>query len=454
MVGTILTNNGKVLHNSTTKFYDRFILGASIGSLLTSALGENLGQTALNFPQRVFSASSGFGTEAKNVNNLITIYLLNLSSGEQQALSKNTTKNPILKSDGTIDNSKVVGYAKAYYPVSGEKQGSLNTLSGEIGLNPDKFGISFKWEKGSLNGTFNTIIIGSDVITNSSNCFTIGKKIGFGNVLKGEASTDVFYLTGGVKKANGETITEANEILVGNGTIKDKARKKINIDTFEITDLDSSSPLYDIKLYDKPHLPLKNGAIVYKDGSSVYVYNVESGASIKSISSTKGFAVNSTGLFVKNGTKSNPAFQCYDIETLNRKSESDITPSVPSYITDWGNWELMPYVGEKIILVDSTTFQGYIYTSLNALTVEKAIMVNTGTPIGDCFITTSEYSMRDGATSDKNFSPSNISASIPRKSLVLLDEDGVSQVLAFSKIDEPITIAETEGFSFDYFWNF
>ena len=108
----ILENGEKETYkseNSLTSLAENTILADSIGVLLSSLSGSEAGLVRAFTPFRFISTSSNLG-DSVSQSFLPCLYLLNLTTEEQQALNKNMNKNPILKSDLTIDENKLVGY--------------------------------------------------------------------------------------------------------------------------------------------------------------------------------------------------------------------------------------------------------------------------------------------------------------------------------------------------------
>ena len=461
--GTLIeTKNGKqtVYHNATTTLFNRLILGAGIGSLISSNQGENLGIPKNLTPQRSVSNSSTYGYNNDYINNTLCLYLLNLSEEEITTLKTTNNKTlPFIK-NGVIDNSKIVGYAKANYNATVEKEGTLKVVGGKVALAPDIFGIGFKWEAGKLNGTYNTMVLGVSK-DSFENCFGCEKKISYGNVLLGETSTSSYYLAPNVQKADGTSLTIGGEILVGDGSTPDKARKVIDFTNNTITELSVGDERYGIQLYDKPHQGLRNGAIILQNSTSVQIINVENGETIKSISSTKGYILTGNHYLTKTGS-STVTLKAYNRDTDAAEGASDVTLTTSLLSGTLGDYYISNY-GQNYVLWNSNGngIEFSDYNNVDSSYVSGFITDDT-TETGFCgseyslnnyvIFGVSRYTVKD-TSNDGNFNPSGTKTIVPRKALCVRTPASTGQILSYAFPVAPVTIAENEGYELDYYFN-
>lgn len=460
--GTLIeTKNGKqtVYHNATTTLFNRLILGEGIGTIISSNQAENIGIPKNTTPQRNVSSNSNYGYSNDYINNTLCLYLLNLTEEEKTALQTTNNKTlPFIK-NGVIDNSKIVGYAKANYNATVEKEGSLKVVGGKIALTPDIFGIGFKWEAGKLNGTYNTMVLGVSK-DSFENCFACEKKISYGNTLLGETSTGSYYLAPNVKKADSTYLTQSSEILVGDGSTPKRARKVIDFANNTITELAVGDVRYGIQLYDKPHQALRNGAIILQDSSTVKIINVENGATIKNINYIKGYILTSNHYLTKTDS-STVTLKAYNRETDAAEGASDVTLTTNLLSGSLGDYYISNY-GQNYVLwnSDGHGIEFSDYNNIDSSYVSGFITDDT-TETGFCgsesnvdnymIFGVSRYSVKESAN-DGNFNPSGVKSSVPRKALCVRTPESTGQILSYAFPAAPVTIAENEGYEIDYYF--
>lgn len=456
--GTLIeTKNGKqtVYHNTTTTLFNRLILGEGIGTIISSNQGENLGIPKNYTPQRNVPSNTDYGIETNANNNTLCLYLLNLSAEEIETLKTTNNKTlPFIK-NGVIDNTKIVGYAKANYNATVEKEGTLKVVDGKSALAPDIFGIGFKWEPGKLNGTYNTMVLGVSKDT-FENCFACEKKISYGNKLLGETSTSSYYLAPNVKKSDGTVLTTENQILVGNGSSIGYARKVLDFSENTITDLSEEDVRYGIRLYDKPHQPLRDGVIIMQDHSTVKLINVENSSTIKSITYTSGYILTGNHYLTKTGS-STVSLKAYNRDTDVAEGANDVTLTTSLltgtldeyYISNYGqNYVLWNRDGNGIEFSDYNNIDSsYVSGFMTDDEIETGFCSS-----GNIIFGVSRYSAKN-LSNDGNFNPSGTKTSVPRKALCVRTPASTGQILSYAFPVAPVTIAENEGYELDYYFN-
>lgn len=206
---------------------------------------------------------------------LFTVYLLNLSQAERESLKKTSHLLPVYNSSFEIDDSKVVGYANAYAVGTANKKGYVQPLDSDFLMNYRRHGLMFKWDADVISGTFNTIAVGMNVMNNrfAGLCMFMGLESN--NQALGENAPSGYFIRPGVKNSDGSIVlTNDNEILLGDTTSTQKARKVLNLVTGVITILDTTDPRYDFPLYDCKFPQLCYGDYLIRDGNGT-IYRVD-----------------------------------------------------------------------------------------------------------------------------------------------------------------------------------
>ena len=262
--------------------------------------------------------------DTQNIDKLVTVYFLNLSQVERNALSSNSNHLPIFNSTGEIDTDKVVGYATFKTSATGTKEGYVQTLEGVDLINPRIHGCQFKWDAGVASGTFNCIAVGANVMVDRFTGYRTGRGIEFNCPVLGETVAGGFYLRPGVKSADGSVvITGDNEILIGDATDVDAARKVVNLVTGEVQNLDSTDSRYGYALIGADNMQMVVGDyLLYTNPTSLVSKNILTGT-------TKTVDSSGYGAFIYNGylyaPYSGTAIRAYDPTTFSRVSSADLT---------------------------------------------------------------------------------------------------------------------------------
>ena len=469
-------------HNALTSLAENMILADSIGVLLSSLSGSEAGLVRAFTPFRFISTGSYSG-ESVSQSFLPCLYLLNLTEEEKQALNKNMNKNPILKSDLTIDESKLVGYATFDYAGTNDKQGTLfsqaniNKLSQVI--DPGKFGITFKWAAGKMNGTFNTVVLGVNIFGNKLNSCCLSKGIDTMNTVLGDAASSGYFLCPNVQTDTGVIMTTSEEILLGDGNAANKARRVLNLITGEITELGSSDNRYNAYLYNTMHSYIGNGRILYKNSSGVYVdsYKGTTVSSLKTLnSSCNGYAIKDNFIYTKNRSSSNCVFNAYNMETLNASSSNDITVNIDTsiftngfsnlYLSNFMGNFLLTYASNEATYIERNNI-GMIFSDLaNPMTSfigtyngnigSDILAQNTDKSITKRFYMVSRaYNVKPSELEDYIYPASGTATPVKRSGCKLVFENGYcGQVLSYSVLETPITMNSTEGLIIDYMFHF
>ena len=470
--------------NNLTLLFENIILANSIGTLFSSLSGSEAGLVRAYTPCRWVADATNYNNASNSATELPCIYLLNLTTEEQQALNRKMSKNPILGSDLTIDESKIVGWASFDYVGTDNKRGTLTPQVDTLRLSPvvddTKYGVSFKWAPGKMNGTFNTVILGTNIFTNKLNACSLSKGVDSANPAIGEGVAAGDFLCPNVSTVDGVVMTGTNEILLGDGNSPTTARRVLNLLTGECVELTSNDARYDAYLFSEPHTSIGNGRILTQSGSYTYVYNYngKSTSANKTLSSSScGFAIKDNLIYVKNRAQSTCIFNAYNMETLNAESASNITVTLDTAIfgTDFRNWYLTNFM-DKFMLIKASdadvmpekgTINGFVFSDLaNPMTSfvsayngnigSNVKIVDTAESITDyVYIVLRSYGLKPTQQGDNVYQPSGSFATVVRNGVKLVFNNGYyGQVFTYSTLNAPITMGETEGLILDYMFHF
>lgn len=345
-------------HNSTTDLLKGIELANGISSMvapMTMTMSSYVLETS----------SSYFGYNNSLYNHGITMYLANLTEEEQNALSEHSLILPIYNADGTIKNEKIVGYATASRN-PGAIAGTVVPALSEDYLNTYRTAVGFKWNEGSAVGSYNTILIGSNVMQSPGTGYSILKGVEQFNIPN---SNDLgnyrgFYIRPGV-----DGITSAYEILVGDfdaSSFADMtvARAKLNLKTGELTKLSETDNLYGLPL-GKPGVSqvVADGYLFLVTREGLYYINTEtkSSANLNGFNTEFGslwYASSSHTLYSATSSRTSGKLTGYRYNTKNLAagwiSTFDINISNQSdLITSYGDnsFPIICNYGDKYIMV-------------------------------------------------------------------------------------------------------
>lgn len=310
------------VENTVTGLFEDLVAAGTLNHLFVGSHPVELGKVfiAHNTP----AATTSHANFVASPYSLFTVYLLNLSKAEQQALKKTSHLLPVYDSSFEIDSSKVVGYANAYPAVSGKK-GYVEPLETDFLINYRRHGLMFKWDADTISGTYNTIAVGMNVMNNNRFAgIALFMGLESANQALGEAAPSGYLLRPGVKTTDGSLVlTNDNEILLGDTASTQTARKVMNLQTGVITILETSDPRYDFPLYSARFAQIVCGDyLVYEVNGQVYRVDLKT--------RTQTSIVSGTGCFVYNGylyvKYSGNIFRAYDTTTFTLDSSKNIDP--------------------------------------------------------------------------------------------------------------------------------
>lgn len=470
--------------NNLTSLFENIILANSIGTMFSTLSGSEAGIVRAYTPCRcIQNGTSAFGY-SYDATELPCIYLLNLTSEEQNTLNKDMVKNPVFNNTLTIDENKIVGWASFDYVGTEEKRGVLSPQVDVLRLSPvvdgTKYGVTFKWGAGKMNGTFNTVVLGTNIFTNKLNACSLAKGVDVMNPAIGEGAAGGDFLCPNVSTVAGIVMTGPNEILLGDGNAPTKARRVLNLLTGEYTELLSSDVRYDAYLFSEPHQYIGDGRVVVQSTSYTYIYNYNgtTTSSNKTLSSQScGFAVKDNLIYVKNRLAASCIFNAYDMDTLNAVSASDITVELDTSVfgTDFRLWYLSNFMDGFILInaVNADNYptvgevNGYVFSDItspmNSFTGVYNGNIGTNIEIVDTAENITDYmygvfrtyAEKPGDTGDYVYPPSGIGTAVLRNGTKIVFNKGYyGQVFTYSILDEPISVANTEGLLIDYMFHF
>lgn len=258
------------VENTITELFEEVVAAGSIDMMYGMSSAIEGGQTFLGVQNPDISS----GIYYNKPNYFITVYFLNLGSAELQALTKKSHTLPIYAGDYTLDESKIVGFATSTYTATKPKQGYLDPLKGENLIKYRRHGLRFKWDANILSGTYNCIAVGLRTDVDRFSGISMYRGLETSNPILGEAVARGYWLRPGVKNATGDKIyTADNEILLGDGTTTNKARKVLNLETGVETLLESSDFRYDFSLIAGQEVQLVSGnTLIYSDSEGYRIY--------------------------------------------------------------------------------------------------------------------------------------------------------------------------------------
>lgn len=452
-------------HNTLSTLFEKIIMAAGVGQIISSNPAEEIGQSFINCKQRYSDGT--YSATSSSYNNLMTIYLCNLTTEEQQALNKDIKKNPILTADAEVDDTKVIGWATCSYLGGQEKEGKLKEINPSVGIDSSKYGISWHWTYGKMNGTFNTVIIGTNVFTEPYTSMSISRGLDFYNSVLGGSSPDGYYLINDVQTVDGQILTGKNEILLGDDSSNSKARKVLNLVTGEVIDLEQSDARYDTTLFNVAQYYLGDGRLaVNTNNTTTRVYTIEN-KNITSYTnySAHGFIVHNNMFYTYEPTSSTSTmqayFRAYDLETLTRQSSGDITFTLNSYFVRPDYWTVSNF-GDKFVFLKTSEGDGFIFTDIsNPMgSFDGGVSTNAGSSIyiGDdnqfryLAVNNSNIYNR-GNTTFRVYNNAGSQVSVYKVGIKMLDDTMYGQVMSYAILDNPITMTNGNTLDFDYYYS-
>lgn len=310
------------VENTITELFEEMVAAGSIDMMYGMSSAIEGGQTYLGIQNPNINSGVYYTTP----NYFITVYFLNLGSAELQALTKKSHTLPIYAGDYTLDESKIVGFATSTYTATKPKQGYLDSLKGENLVKHRRHGLRFKWDANILSGTYNCIAVGLRTDVDRFSGISMYRGVETANPILGEAEASGYWLRPGVKNSDGSKVyTADNEVLLGDGTNTEKARKILNLETGVETLLDSSDFRYDFNLIVGQEVQLVSGNyIIYSknSGSSIYRIDLDSKTETQIYSSGYGAFVYDGYLYMRAGTSN---FRAYSLPNFTYTSSKNIT---------------------------------------------------------------------------------------------------------------------------------
>lgn len=308
------------VENTVTGLFEDMVAAGTIDRFFVGSHPVELGRTfiALNAPTP--GSVTNWYTYPQYI---FTVYLLNLTEAERNALTKTSHILPVYDGSFEIDDSKVVGYANAYIAASATKKGYTEPLENDFLINYRRHGLMFKWDADVISGTYNAIAVGMNVMDNRFAGAALFMGLESANQAIGEAEPSGYILRPGVQNADGSLILTAdNEILLGDTLSTKTARKVLNLQTGVITLLDSSDPRYDFPLYDARYAQLVYGDyLIYNTGSELYSVDINTKTSTRIYSGYGGFIYDGY-LYLRYNTT---VFRAYNLSTFSYTSSKNLT---------------------------------------------------------------------------------------------------------------------------------
>lgn len=470
--------------NSLTSLFENIILASSIGSLFNTLSGSEGGLVRAYTPFRYLGATSSADALSLSADSLPCIYLLNLTPEEQGLLNKSMNKNPLLSQSLEIDQTKLVGWASFDYVGTDDKRGTLTPQVDTLRLSPvvdgTKYGMSFKWNAGKMNGTFNTVVLGTNIFTDKLTGCSLAKGVDSMNPAIGEAAAGGDFLCPNVSTVGGVVMTGPNEILLGDGNSATTARRVLNLLTGECVELTTSDPRYNAYLFSEPHTYIGDGRILVQSATTTYVYNYNgtSTTANKTLqSSSCGFAVKDNLIYVKDRTSGSCKFNAYAMDTLNAVSASNITVTLDTAVfgTDFRNWYLSNYMNNFVLISADNAdemptlgeVRGFIFSDITSpMTSFEGVyngnigsnvqVVDTEEGITDyVYVVFRTLNVKPGTGSDSVYPPSGVATPVARNGVKLVFDEGYcGQVFTYSTLETPVAVSGTEGLILDYMFHF
>ena len=309
------------VENSVTELYEENVAAFGIEGLYCGMGAIEAGQTFLSTPTPYYPTTAVNYGRNKNYN--ICAYFLNLPEATKTALTKKSKTLPLYTSTYEIDDSVIVGYATGTYTATEAKQGYIDAVKGTNLINSRRHTVRFKWDVGVMNGEYNAVVIGMNVMTDKYNGICLYRGIESNNVILGETASGGYMVGPSVKSSDGVVYTSDTEILLGDSTETKKARKVLDLVSGEETILESTDHRYDFPLHvaHLPQLTVGNYLVFANDLSSVHKMDLTTKA-VTSLATGSGMFLYNNYLYVRyNAT----TFRAYTTDTLTYTSSANLT---------------------------------------------------------------------------------------------------------------------------------
>lgn len=463
--------------NTITHLLEEVVAAGGIDSLYSAYNPVEMGASFLSNKTPIAGGSGERDSNAFPYEPL-TVYFLNLTEGEKNALSSDSTVLPVYTSDFQIDDKKIVGYAYAIAEATEGKQGYSDEVTGLTLINPRRHGQKFKWDADVMQGSYNCIAVGLNVMYSRMPGIAVYRGLECNNVIKGQAAQEGYMVRPGVKSSDGSVvITTDEEILVGDSTATQKGRRKINLKTGEVTLLTTTDPAYDFPLYRAKY----SQQVV---GDFLIVTNSTSSGTRISIKDKSTSTLNGIGGFLYNGyyyTRQGYQYTStykYDISTwksstsdidFNNVNTPDILLSKNSTVyfvvtnLDETHYLASTYYASKTSAPNANYGQmigGVIFTDPTDIASSiTRILPNlesgNGCKVGDKYYFFSDsILMSDAYGRNFKYKMGTTNKTIEKLGAKFTTEDLVGNMLSFHVFDSPQEIPVGEAVKLEYYYTF
>lgn len=233
------------------------VIKTLIGEMLDRARGESSAYNYGNLTSRnnfyytsgptnsnkILPVPSSGNMQAPVYDKCVQVWLLNTTD----TLSKASRRLPLLATDFSIDNSKIVGRAGAKLSTTDVKEGVVDVAQDTIMGNPKAMGGRWKFDYDKANGTFNKVCFGANPLYNRFDGFAVCRDIGIAtDATNFQGGYYGYYIRPGVPGITGDKEILFGESLTENDTVY--ARYRINLESGVTTALLPTDPLYNLKL--------------------------------------------------------------------------------------------------------------------------------------------------------------------------------------------------------------
>ncbi len=454
--------------NTITTLFEELVMSGSVDSLFCNASAIEAGQNFIESKAGFFSGSY-FGY----INNqyLLTVYLLNLSEAEKNALSSDSHILPVFDGTYNIDNTKLVGYATATFTPAAAKEGKLTNISGINVINPKRHTQAWKWDAGVLNGSYNCIAIGANVITDRFAGFKINRGLDINNVVLGDTAASGYFLRPGVKTADNSIIyTTDSEILLGNASSLTNARRVLNLQTGEETILETTDPRYNFPLCLATECQLINGNnLIYNRNNTLYRRDLTTKVETSIVSSTYGGFIHNGYLY---GVYNTTDIRAYNLSTFAYTSSQNLNLSsinLPAefntvgsnglkisnvgsdFIISIGNTTItnLDNTKQSIICSDITNISGSIIDVIPQMACANGYIIANKKMffMGICpsiYTLSGQYTYKDSSGSTKT---------IAKTGTKYTTAGMYGNLLSFKVFEESQTVSASEGLTVEYYYS-
>ena len=462
------------VENAVTELFEEAVASYGLDGLYSYMSCIQGGQNFL-FGNGPVNDSNYTMNYATNKNSQLTVYFLNLPDAEKAALSKKSNVLPLYTSDCVIDDSKIVGYATCNYTSTAAKEGYLTAYSGVNLVNPRRHTLKFKWNVGVMNGTYNAIAVGLNILENKGYGLFICRGLETMNVALGEVVCGGYFLRNGIKTAD-YTITEDNEILLGGADNNSVARNVLNLATGEITILSTTDHRYGLPLVASGSAQLVVGDyFVYQNNgaNSFYRRPISSEFSSTATSTLSSLQGSKNSLFLYNGylyiQKNASTFYAYNPTTFSAVSSQHIAIANCNLPTDMQTtfttnntsaYAAIIQVGENYLVQDAKNGFGIICSNPTDVLGSMIKVVPRSFYYNSCVINGTVYYFYTGGG---KFFGGKTTAIYPTASgtvigakngLGIVKENLTGNLLSFATFDTPQAVSTTEATCLEYYYTF